>query len=243
MRFFHDVGRTVESTVLCIRFPFLYPRNRFTGKHYNDYNLDMKIKKIHDEGVESLKFDRCRDDYAFFPKWKSWTFKAAYDVLQAWRFMKSAFHIIPTYNELYMMEDGWRKAFGIQMCREIKSELLRAGGRKMLMHYRIFDIKEKYGALRWDDNGAPFGVHKVIAKYEYISERTCAVCGRPADGCTPLEYWRCPYCYEHRPKDSKYFLEFGLENNPSWYGYSGYVNSGDCHEAKKNSEEYHNLEI
>lgn len=29
----------IRSTYLCIRYPFLYPRNRFTGKHYNNWKL------------------------------------------------------------------------------------------------------------------------------------------------------------------------------------------------------------
>ena len=31
--------KTIESTILCIRFPFLYPRNRFTGNHYNNWRI------------------------------------------------------------------------------------------------------------------------------------------------------------------------------------------------------------
>ena len=74
------------------RFPFLIPRNRWTGKIPEDY------------------------DYS--------------------------------YTELDSMPDGWRKAFGEQMCEDIREELVRA---EYLDQYRITQIKEKYGTLCWYD--------------------------------------------------------------------------------------------
>ena len=65
------------------RFPFLIPRNRWTGKIPEDY------------------------DYS--------------------------------YTELDSMPDGWRKAFGEQMCEDIREELVRA---EYLDQYRITQIKE-----------------------------------------------------------------------------------------------------
>ena len=47
-------------------------------------------------------------------------------------------------------------------------------------------------SLRWYDNGAPEEVNKIIAKYEYISERTCVNCGKTADGLT--RGYILPYC-------------------------------------------------
>lgn len=76
------------------RFPFLIPRNRWTGKIPEDY------------------------DYS--------------------------------YTELDSMPDGWRKAFGEQMCEDIREELVRA---EYLDQYRITQIKEKYGTLCWYDFG------------------------------------------------------------------------------------------
>ena len=76
------------------KYPFLLPRNRWTGKVSKDY------------------------DYS--------------------------------YTELDDMPDGWRKAFGEQMCEEIKQELEEKG---LLDQYRISQIKEKYGVLCWYDFG------------------------------------------------------------------------------------------
>ena len=33
------VYNTIKSSILCIRFPFLYPRNRFTGNHYDCWKI------------------------------------------------------------------------------------------------------------------------------------------------------------------------------------------------------------
>lgn len=52
-----------------------------------------------------------------------------------------------TYTELDDMPDGWRIAFGDQMCEEIHQELVKFN---FLNEYRIVQIKEKYGC--YDDN-------------------------------------------------------------------------------------------
>lgn len=36
---FKKIGRVIYSTLLCIKYPFLYPRNRWTDKHYNCWKI------------------------------------------------------------------------------------------------------------------------------------------------------------------------------------------------------------
>ena len=55
-----------------------------------------------------------------------------------------------TYTEIDDMPNGWRDAFGEQMCEEIREELVRVGH---LEKYRVVQIKEKYGCLCWYDFG------------------------------------------------------------------------------------------
>lgn len=72
------------------------------------------------------------------------------------------FHILPSYTELDAMETGWRIKFGEDICREIKTSLLHTytkdihkysikyliayiKGIKLLLNYRIMQIKEKFG--------------------------------------------------------------------------------------------------
>ena len=89
------------------------------------------------------------------------------------------------------MDAGWRKAFGIQMCKEIKAELKK---HKFLYKYRIVQIKEKWGYLHWYDGGTPKDskIYDIIRKYEQISAKTCVVCGKPATKMSTG--WISPYC-------------------------------------------------
>lgn len=102
---------------------------------------------------------------------------------------------IPEYDYeftlLDSMPEGWQKAFGIQMCEEIRDALIEDGD---LDTYRVVQIKEKYGGLRWYDTGVKVGsrVHDIIRKYENLSTVTCIVCGKPATRVTI--HWISPFC-------------------------------------------------
>lgn len=238
----------IPASILCLRFPFLYPRNRFTGKHHNFWKInDLKSQVYVKYHISEIGKDMkiVRNEWGSI--WGEFLYKSL-------GFIDDCMQVIfgiPYYTELDHMPTGWRKAFGVQMCKEIKEALLHVGGRKLLHEYRIVDIKEKYGELRWYDAFSVPEVDKIIYKYTYISQRTCIVCGRPATGYTPIEYWKSPYCDEHRPSASKYFIEFGLreENgdgeynylSDSWYDVYGYINYRD-HEryeaAKQMAKDY-----
>lgn len=118
---------------LCERYPFLIPRNVFTGEVIEDF------------------------DYS--------------------------------YTELDCMPEGWRIAFGEQMCEEIREALIEDN---FLDEYRVVQIKEKYGGLRWYSGPAPEKVHDIVSKYEGLSERTCIVCGKPATKISTG--WISPFC-------------------------------------------------
>ncbi len=88
---------------------------------------------------------------------------------------------------------GWRKAFGLQMCEELR-EILG----DFLNDYRVIQIKEKFGQLRWYDNGIPRSIsdkyNKWLDKYTDLSEETCIRCGKP--GKMTTRGWESPYCEE-----------------------------------------------
>ena len=91
------------------------------------------------------------------------------------------------------MPSGWRKAFGIDMCEDIRRVLVKAN---YLYNYRIVQVKEKYGSLRWYDDGAPSSIYRelqdIIDTYEFIAYHTCICCGRPA---TKISLgWISPFC-------------------------------------------------
>lgn len=259
----NKLKRIIKSTILCIRFPFLYPRNRFTGLHYNNWKIIEFHKKWwkHTEDIFTLHITndknkslvnygdfnnhiytlRIKNDclevcngYSYpwisipiskYGKGKiiktGWeNKKIPYLVVEDWednpdadhfikivhakwlqRYIKfldwinayplQLLHCIPSYTELDAMDTGWRKAFGIQICKEIRTALLKKGW-KYLFNYRIVQIKEKYGTLRWYDNNSTKEIFEIIDKYEDLSYHTCINCGKPATKISTG--WICPYC-------------------------------------------------
>lgn len=259
----NKLKRIIKSTILCIRFPFLYPRNRFTGLHYNNWKIvefhrkwwkyteDTFILRITNDKNKSLvnygNFNnhiytlRIKNDCLevcngyYYPRvsipiskygkgkiiktgWENK--KIPYLIVEDWEdnpdanyFIKivhakwlqrcikfldwinayplQILHCIPSYTELDAMELGWRKTFGIQMCKEIRTALLKKGW-KYLFNYRILQIKEKYGTLRWYDANSTKEIFEIIDKYENLSYHTCINCGKPATKISTG--WICPYC-------------------------------------------------
>ena len=106
------------------------------------------------------------------------------------------------YTELDDMPDGWRAAFGEQLCEELKNELVRSGH---IDRYRITQIKEKYGTLHWYDRGNTDHGFKIILKYVSLSARTCICCGKPATRITT--WWISPYCDDCCPCESSVAIE------------------------------------
>ena len=94
-------------------------------------------------------------------------------------------------SELDWMPDGWRIAFGDEMMEELAEELKKYD---WLDKYFPVQIKEKYGTLRWYDNGWPDGsrIPEIIQKYEHLSYSTCINCGDPARWIS--KGWISPYC-------------------------------------------------
>jgi hypothetical protein len=81
-------------------------------------------------------------------------------------------------SELDDMPKGWYIAFGEQMIDELNELLVKAN---FTDKYRILQIKEKYGQLRWYENGIPKSIfneyNELMKKYTRLSEVTCIVCG------------------------------------------------------------------
>ena len=97
------------------------------------------------------------------------------------------------YTYLDDMPHGWKRAFGKQMCEEIRNVLIKG---KYLHDYRVAQVKSKWAELRWYDEGAPSSIYRelqdVIDKYTELSRKTCICCGRPA---TKLSCgWVDPFC-------------------------------------------------
>lgn len=94
------------------------------------------------------------------------------------------------FTELDALPKGWKIAFGEKICEEL-TEALGA----LVKEYKISQIKEKWGGLRWYDFGNTEKGFKVIDKYEKISRETCIVCGEKGENISGL-----PLCEEHQRK-------------------------------------------
>ena len=88
------------------------------------------------------------------------------------------------------MPDGWRNAFGEEMCEEILEELISTN---TLETYRIIQVKEKFGSLRWYDEGGSDRIFwEIVPKYAARSMQTCIHCGKPAT--KKSTGWISPWC-------------------------------------------------
>ena len=273
---FKKIGRVIYSTLLCIKYPFLYPRNRWTDKHYNCWkiieyhrenyrkaycliSLQITDKEVNsEEQTEYYKFldtkkeTYLRTDYSgdelviylgrnkgtiekIIKKIKlgskiydsSWVSGKNVLVLKVnsveelkeiyngnfncirltinqilafkikildWieKYPLQIIHFPTYYTELDSMDKGWREAFGIDFCKELRKALIRTGGYKLLFGFRILQIKEKYGRLEVYCIGYNDEINKVISKYSKLSEKTCIRCGKPATWIS--KGWISPYC-------------------------------------------------
>ena len=93
-----------------------------------------------------------------------------------------------SYTELDTMPCGWRKAFGEQMCEEIQHELEKFDA---VDDFRVIEIKEKYGQLRFYYDGVPVGILSEVDRTEE-TDGGCPVHDREKD------YWE----YRGKNKDT-----------------------------------------
>lgn len=158
--------RIPYCTYMCLKYPFLYRRNRFTGLHYNNWALINKRDKLNQKYHKHI-FDKDgidMDDFANQLKindkwyirvtseksldyWENWWAKPLYCIIDfIHNYILQIIFCLPTSIEWDAMEDGWKKAFGKQYLKDLKKQLKKD---KMLYSWRITDIKEKYGC--YDD--------------------------------------------------------------------------------------------
>lgn len=294
-RYVYKFLHTLDSVYLCLRFPFLYPRNRFTDRYYNNWKIQEKVDKWKKESTLSLRICMFKDEskyfctqtnelpevkqkqsdsnpenvmyyidngtkdgyylydksqnqklnsivkvknnndsgydmYIYHPvcKWlkiddiinkdsgkivfKHGKYTEVYTTIVQDRKLNLMANVldwyhkyvlgvifgIPTFNELDSLDEGWRRNFGIDICKEIKEQLKKED---YLYKYRIVQIKQKYGTLHWYDARSSKEILNIISKYENISYRTCISCGKPAKYITTG--WVLPFCEECISESSK----------------------------------------
>jgi len=176
---------------------------RITDKYF-DNDFDKYLKKI--QRYWSLK-----NAINFIPKAVASTYLCARFPFLKFERNSGFFQSTCWY---WQIEDGWRKAFGIQLCKELKAALKREN---LLKDYEITTIKEKFGALIIYDNGASEEVYDILNKYDYISSRTCIECGRPAKYRTTG--WIEPYCEDCIKKETLTADPSESYKDFDWYGW------------------------
>lgn len=63
-------------------------------------------------------------------------------------------------------------------------------------HVKVWQVKEKWGGLRFYVDSAPEWYHDLISFYEHKSDETCEQCGKPGKARTDLG-WVLTLCDEH----------------------------------------------
>lgn len=229
-RFKNKIKRFIRIPYCCymsIRYPFLYPRNRFTGLHYNNWKvIEWKNKlikkykhyKFDKNDIEALVEEYCDEWYfnhngSMVEYWDNWWAKPLCKCITFFHdYILQIFHCIPTYIEWDAVEPGWNKAFGEQYLNDLKKQLKKD---KMLYSWRIMDIKEKWGYLNLYCNYGSEELYNIISKYESLSWDTCIKCGKPATHTS--KGWISPYCEDCVNKDDKYnYIERGSKEEEDY---------------------------
>ena len=96
------------------------------------------------------------------------------------------------------MPDGWRLAFGKQLCDEIQEQYDKLSDEDKEKFY-LFQVKEKFGGLRIYTSSYKKSIEEIIQKYSQLSEKICIVCGKPATYIS--KGWICPWCDDHIARD------------------------------------------
>lgn len=202
---------------MCIRYPFLYPRNRFTDKHYNNWKVLNFAQNIHNkyshvkfklgEPLSELEISSFKNLYPYHVEqpsdemikgWINWWAKPVWKMIIFFHdYILGLIHCLPTHIEWDSVEPGWKKAFGKQYLKDLKKQLKKD---KMLYSWRITDIKEKWGTFHLYCNYGSKELYELINRYEDLSWETCIVCGKHATHQSTS--WILPYCEECANKNS-----------------------------------------
>jgi hypothetical protein len=106
------------------------------------------------------------------------------------------------YDVLCELPIGWTKRFGVSMLGGL-NEVIKNHG---IQNYKVLQVKEKFGQLRWYDSGVPdrakIDYYKWLGKYEALSEKTCQTCGKAGKERT-IGGWISILCDRHAAGEMK----------------------------------------
>lgn len=105
------------------------------------------------------------------------------------------------FNHIDDVPSGWLNIVK-EFLSKLKARLIEID---FLDKYKITQIKEKFGFIRWHDNTADDGVIKLVQELEQKSEKTCIICGEPAKYISLG--WISPYC-----EDCKNYIQHKIDD-------------------------------
>lgn len=106
--------------------------------------------------------------------------------------------IAPEYSKSIDVDEGW-----YQLVIDCDKELTAIDP-----HYRVFQIKEKFGGLRYyfhsSQSDTLNAMNKVVSKYEAIAAKTCEATGGPGVLMKSIGGWRKTLNPEYAAKSQLY---------------------------------------
>ena len=178
-------------------------------------------------------------NFFFFLKYPFWQPRNVWTGKKYWRF--SEYEAIP---------EGWRKAFGKQLSKDLKAVLKEE---KQLKTFYFSQVKQKWGYLRMYPCFTTEKIYKILDYYEHLSIGYCEFCGKPARYYKNYGYhvYLCGDCMEKelksdRPDYKKNELikikkQFRLKKNNIPVSYSNKQNNGTDKEDNLYKVDYSKL--
>lgn len=197
--------KVLLATLLCLKYPFLYPRNRFTGLHYNWWWWREKRKSLYSKYYVFKNIGPHSGPIYYYKElsigehfWKVWWALPLIKIMD-WieEYPIQWLHCLPSYTELDALPKTWKEDFGLDWARDVKAYLKK----HKIKHYRIAQLKEKWGEFDWlhpptysDDE-----CMRINQRYIQRSKDICICCGRTATMVTPIHPWKNYYCKKCAP--------------------------------------------
>lgn len=171
---------------LVLRYPFMYPDTMAIDNEQSDDIVAAVSKAAHANhikcDIDCGYIDIPSSPLALVKKQGVAVLDDSDDMQSVWTFFDDFPH-------------GWLAQFGIEMLEDLRNALLFEDGEERLLSYRIMQIKEKYGSLRFYANTDSDITSDIQSCYEAISYLCCIDCGSFAH--VRLTHgWVTPVCYD-----------------------------------------------
>lgn len=175
-----NILKLIHNSILCIKYPWLYPCC-YNGLHYYDATVLDKIQRYKKHSNSSFDLFNIRA--------KLLTFYHNY--------ILALFHCVTRYTILDFIPKGWKNRFANEIIDKVSMLLKKSNS-----NLSIIDIKEKYGRLRVSIICEDKNIQDYFETLEERSSFVCINCGKDAKYVTTG--WVLPYCEKCLPSNKHY---------------------------------------